>query len=1200
MRARFHILLTGMLLALACSYAQAATKTFTGATDNNFSLGTNWSPLGLPVAGDDLVIQTGATCNFDAGASNLAYGNLTIQMSGTLTWSAANTLNVVDVIDGAGGTLTLNNNGTLMVRGNFQNFGVGFSAAAGTTVHYAGSSAQTAPGYSYANLTINNSAGVTLGGAATVTGTLLIGNSTANSVLNDDGNQITSTGTLTIQNGSTLVLGGATGTTFPNFGTVSLNTGTTIEYAADVPQTVASRTDYRNLKLSGGGTKTFSTNPVTIQETFFVGVNCSAAAVSGSFSAVNVAGTGVITMGSANLAVSGNWTNTGGTTGGSGEVRFTGSNPSITGTTFDKVRFQNTGTANVTGTLTLNNSSTIDASSIVQVQNIAGAGTFAPSSGAILRVSGTYSLTNTVYANNVRVDYNGTGAQTIEIDDYADLEISQNRGTNMVTFAAGTLGITGNFFNNATFSGGGGFDVNAVTIDYKGTGAQTITSFKYKNLTISGARTTNNVTFSTPAPIGILGTFSITASFTTGRVVTTGSTIEYAGVGPQPVAATTPEFAYDTLLISGDTLLSGGITVKKDLVITATGVFDAGVETVFVSGNISVMGGLVPNGDFVLEGTALQTLSGTNPLQFFNLTVNNPAGVVLAANVEAQASLTLTAGRIITGTNKFGIEEVTTINGGSDASHIAGTCAMTFNQGGGIVAPRSVGSRAISHTVPVGDGVRFAPVVLTDVVVNVAGTVEVTVFPGDHPSIATSGLDANKSVNRHYRFAYTPTVNSGLSIDLPFTAADIDAAANAANLTARFFDGMAWSTPNLGTLTATSLRIANVNTAVNGEYQIAELFAGPPPTIKAIVASQNPVKAGVLLTLNADTDGMTFLWDFGDGSPTATTNPVTHTYNIEGTFNLTLTVTNPAGTAVGNVPVKVFAPASGGIGVKNVSEGDPPIVNPLNGLSVKVMSSEGGVIELFINVDALNRAAFDVSTDFDGVAGRQSTSTGTNPVTKVEKSGIIVATTKATDAGTTNERGKARKTIPVSRKETGETPLATTPPASTEINLSSMKGKFLFNKDTPDMVTFVGTIELPAGMDLSKEQEFSMGMGNVIDTVMVDTKGRAKDDGTLDRIKKLTIKYPKLPKGETLTTAGQKAKITISMSTANMDSIGFDTEGITNTLKSDEEGQKSVPRSIQVAMVIAGTSYEGNAAVQYKLSNKKDSGAMSGRSTSTQ
>ncbi|GAB4091440.1 hypothetical protein GCM10028786_03660 [Flaviaesturariibacter terrae] len=46
---------------------------------------------------------------------------------------------------------------------------------------------------------------------------------------------------------------------------------------------------------------------------------------------------------------------------------------------------------------------------------------------------------------------------------------------------------------------------------------------------------------------------------------------------------------------------------------------------------------------------------------------------------------------------------------------------------------------------------------------------------------------------------------------------------------------------------------------------------------------------------NNTTPASNILWDFNDGSPTSTINPVTHTFQLAGTYNVSLTVNTPAG-----------------------------------------------------------------------------------------------------------------------------------------------------------------------------------------------------------------------------------------------------------------------------------------------------------------
>jgi hypothetical protein len=72
----------------------------------------------------------------------------------------------------------------------------------------------------------------------------------------------------------------------------------------------------------------------------------------------------------------------------------------------------------------------------------------------------------------------------------------------------------------------------------------------YNNLTISGARTINTVALSASGTIGIAGVFNPSATFTTGGYSTTGSTIDFNGVGG---TQTIPRFNYNNVTCSNGT-----------------------------------------------------------------------------------------------------------------------------------------------------------------------------------------------------------------------------------------------------------------------------------------------------------------------------------------------------------------------------------------------------------------------------------------------------------------------------------------------------------------------------------------------------------------------------------------------------------------------------------------------------------------------
>ena len=245
-----------------------------------------------------------------------------------------------------------------------------------------------------------------------------------------------------------------------------------------------------------------------------------------------------------------------------------------------------------------------------------------------------------------------------------------------------------------------------------------------------------------------------------------------------------------------------------------------------------------------------------------------------------------------------------------------------------------------------------------------------------------------------------------------------------------------------------------------------------------------------------------------------------------------------------------------------------------------------GVLMFLIRIGALTHEDYEVTTDIEGVKGLLATIAGETVVQKFTESGVYVLTSTITNATTHEYVGKIHMTVPISRTETGETPLMTAEPASHEISGVKMKGRFQFTRTNPDMVRLRGTVELPAGLDLSKEHELAIGIGNVIDSVVVDAKGRGMSKGVLGRIKSVRVKYPRL-KGTTLTSAGQTATIDVLLSTPDMDVKGFDTEGIRPDV-TDLVSQANV----QVMLVLGGVSYGAVAPVELKLSPKRNTGVM--------
>ncbi len=131
----------------------------------NASDGNNWDPTGVPQDGDVIIFSSSGTanCTWDL-TSPLESLSINTGYSGTIT--LGNALTVGDFTLTAGG-INLNGNNLTVRKSHIRNGGT-FTAGAGTTVEFGGSTAQTISGsanpiqFGSAHFVVNNSSSVTL------------------------------------------------------------------------------------------------------------------------------------------------------------------------------------------------------------------------------------------------------------------------------------------------------------------------------------------------------------------------------------------------------------------------------------------------------------------------------------------------------------------------------------------------------------------------------------------------------------------------------------------------------------------------------------------------------------------------------------------------------------------------------------------------------------------------------------------------------------------------------------------------------------------------------------------------------------------------------------------------------------------------------------------------------------------------------
>jgi len=210
----------------------------------------------------------------------------------------------------------------------------------------------------------------------------------------------------------------------------------------------------------------------------------------------------------------------------------------------------------------------------------AGTKTFA---AGVTKIAGSFTLTAgtaDATANATTLEFDGTGAQTLAAINYDNLSITGTRAaTPAITLASGIIGIKSAF----TVS-----PINPVTyvttgnaVNYNGTLAQTITAFNYNDLTTSATRGTNNITLASSGTIGVFGAFNPTATFAGGGYVVTGSTINYNGLTGQSIigGATFPLYENLTISGSGTKAASGAIALNAAGVLNNSVTFNMGTSS---------------------------------------------------------------------------------------------------------------------------------------------------------------------------------------------------------------------------------------------------------------------------------------------------------------------------------------------------------------------------------------------------------------------------------------------------------------------------------------------------------------------------------------------------------------------------------------------------------------------------------------------
>lgn len=545
--------------------------------------------------------------------------NRNITISGVLTIFSGSILSL------ASNTLTLTNTASNPLVNNGGTISIGTS-----TIVYGGTGNQNMAAINYYNIQTLGSGVKTLLGNITVSNVLTIG----------DGTQFgLGSNTLTLSLVGTPISVIGSGNFSPGTGTVVYSNGN---------QNIAGLT-YYNLTTSTSGTKTVA-GDLIINGVLTVGAGTTFSLGSLSMT-LNFVGTPFVMNGSFSPNTS--------------NIRYAGAgNQNIINVAYFNLITEGggiktvTGTTGVSGILTVENNTTFDLNSrTLRLSGVTpvvlnGTGNVTISTGTVdYRFTGDQNIVDLPYYS---ILISGSGTKRLQQDVTLNGTLQISSGT---TFDLNNYSLSLNFVGTPILNSGGSFTAGTGTVIYKGAGNQSIATYNYHNLTLSGSGLktmmgnldiTGVVTVNSNLSLGsfLLKLLSsgtplvVSGSFTAG----TGN-VEYAdaGVMPQNIAAV----SYYNLTLTGGgpspKLFTANTTIQNNFYYNACSPYFY-AYTITVGGNFTrgTSGILSATNSIVhLNGTAAQSFNA--PIEVTDFICSNSGVKTLNSDLTVSGTLTINA-----------------------------------------------------------------------------------------------------------------------------------------------------------------------------------------------------------------------------------------------------------------------------------------------------------------------------------------------------------------------------------------------------------------------------------------------------------------------------------------------------------------------------------------------------------------------------
>ncbi len=312
---------------------------------------------------------------------------------------------------------------------------------------------------------------------------------------------------------------------------------------------------------------------------------------------VNFTGTGTLTIGKHYNYTAGSFT------GGSGTVVYTGSEAqTVAPVTYNNLSFTKSSeratissALSVNGNLTTATGGELEALSTLTVAgNITiGASTNFLESGVTINVGGNWTNNGTFTVGSGTVNFNGSGSQSVNANIFSTITINKS---------AGTLSLTGDLVlnNNLTLTSGT-LDLSTFTMDRSGPGGI--------------------LALAAGSSLKIAGAANFPGNYIT-NTINSASTVEYNGTVAQNVA----DVDYGNLTFTGGgatpKTLVGDIQVNGDLLVNSGATLDPATYNLTLNGNFTHNGTFTPSSSTLILIGSSKTISGSSAL-----TVNNLSAV---------------------------------------------------------------------------------------------------------------------------------------------------------------------------------------------------------------------------------------------------------------------------------------------------------------------------------------------------------------------------------------------------------------------------------------------------------------------------------------------------------------------------------------------------------------------------------------------